>query len=275
MHRIDAHCHFWQMSRGDYGWLDAATRPVAALRRDFMPAGYPGDGRMIVVQAAPTLAETDFLLDLAAKDARIAGVVGWVDLADPDAPRAIAGRAQNPLLRGVRPMLQDIQATDWLLTGPRPDALKALGEHGLCFDALVTTRHLPVLARFAAGNADLPIIIDHAAKPQPGDRAEWTAGMQALASGPRIYCKLSGLFTELSPEELADPARALQPVVARLLEWFGPKRLVWGSDWPVVTVAATFDEWLSLTDALLGGLSAADRAAVMGGNAARFYGVAP
>lgn len=275
MQTIDAHCHFWRMSRGDYGWLDAATGRVAALRRDFLPEDYPGDARIIVVQAAPTLAETDFLLDLAAEEPRINGVVGWVDLADPDASRAIEERAANPLLRGVRPMLQDIEATDWLLTGPRADALKALGQHGLRLDALVKTRHLAVLARFAAANPDLPLIIDHAAKPQPGDKAAWEAGMRALAADPRIHCKLSGLLTELSSEELADPARALQPLVARLLDWFGLDRLVWGSDWPVVTVAATYDDWLTLTDTLLDGLSASERDAIMGGNAARFYGVEP
>lgn len=267
---LDAHCHFWRLDRGDYGWLDGQGGPLAPIRRDFGPADYPGAGRVIAVQAAPTLAETDYLLALAAADDRIAGVVGWVDLAAPDAAAAIAAR---PHLLGIRPMLQDIAATDWLLTGPRPDALAALLAHGLRLDALVTARHLPVLAEFAGANPDLPIVIDHAAKPQPGQHGDWLAGMARLAADPRIQCKLSGLLTELDAEGRRAPLAPLREIFRRLLDWFGPERLIWGSDWPVLTLAAGYDEWLALTEALLEELSAPERAAIMGGNAARFYGV--
>ena len=272
---LDAHCHFWRLSRGDYGWLDGTGGPLAPIRRDFLPADHPGAGRVIAVQAAPSPAETGFLLDLAAAEPRIAGVVGWIDLADPGAPRAIAARAGDPLFRGIRPMLQDIPDTGWLLEAPRPEALRALADHGMRFDALVTPRHLPVLARFAARNSDLPLVIDHAAKPQPGDKADWAAGMRALAADGRVFCKLSGLLTELSPAERADPLPALRAIADPLLDWFGPGRLIWGSDWPVLTLAGSYDEWLDLTGALLEGLAAPERHAVMGGNAARFYGVEP
>lgn len=275
MQIIDAHCHFWRLSRGDYGWLEGKGGPLEPLRRDFDLADHPGSDRVIAVQAAPTRAETDFLLDLAARHDRIAGVVGWVDLADPNAAEDISALTANPDFLGVRPMLQDIDDTQWLLTVPRRGALDMLADKGLRFDALVTERHLPMLLRFVNANPDLPVIIDHAAKPQPGVRSDWQAGMRALASNPAICCKLSGLLTELSPAESADPLAALRPVVDGLLEWFGPSRLIWGSDWPVLTLAAGYDDWLELTEALLSGLSRNERAAIMGSNAANFYGMVP
>ncbi|KGJ04646.1 amidohydrolase [Paracoccus halophilus] len=274
MQVIDAHCHFWRIARGDYGWLESGGAALAPIRRDFLPPDYPGAARLIVVQAAPSLAETDFLLSLAKGDSRIAGVVGWVDLGDPGAAGLLCERADNPALRGIRPMLQDIADPDWLETAVNPRALAALVRLGLRFDALVTARHLPMLARFAARRDDLPLVIDHAAKPQPDRGEDWERGMAALAAIPHVHCKLSGLLTELSPEELRDPLPALRPILARLLDWFGPERLIWGSDWPVVTLAASYDEWRDLTQALLADLSPSERAAIMGGNAARFYGLA-
>ncbi|MTH66190.1 amidohydrolase family protein [Paracoccus shanxieyensis] len=269
MQILDAHCHFWRLDRGDYGWLSGPG--LDAIRRDFGPSDHPGDGPVIAVQAAPTLAETDFLLSLSGP----VGVVGWVDLTAAHAVTDLESRAENPRFRGIRPMLQDIADTNWLLTAPRPEALAALPRLGLTFDALVTRRHLGVLAEFAARNPDLAIVIDHAAKPQPDEHSAWAQGMRALAADPRIHCKLSGLLTELAPGDLHDPLPALRPLVAHLLDWFGPQRLIWGSDWPVLNLAGSFAQWRDLTDELLRDLSAADRAAIMGGNAARFYGVTP
>lgn len=272
---LDAHCHFWRLDRGDYGWLAGESGPFAPIRRDFLPVDYPGTGRLVVVQAAPTRAETHWLLSLAESDPRIAGVVGWVDLADAGAAATIREMARNPLLRGIRPMLQDIAATGWILTAPQPDSLVALAETGMRFDALVTPRHLPVLAQFAARNPGLGIIIDHAAKPQDPADAAWRAGMRTLAADRRIHCKLSGLLTELSPTALADPLPALRAVFEPLLDWFGPERLIWGSDWPVLNLAAGFAVWEDLTGALLSGLPEAACQGILGGNAARFYGVTP
>lgn len=271
---LDAHCHFWQLSRGDYGWLAGEGGPLAPLRRDFRPEHHPGSGPVIAVQAAPTLAETDWLLALAARHPRIRGVVGWVDLAAPGAVADLQRLAGNPRFLGIRPMLQDIADTGWLLRAPQPAALAALTDLGLRLDALVTPRHLDVLAGFVARNPDLPVVIDHAAKPVDGRDPDWRAGMTALAAHRHVHCKLSGLLTELSPAALADPLPALQAVVQPLLDLFGPERLIWGSDWPVLTLAAGYDRWRDLTAALLDPLSASERAGVMGGNAARFYGVA-
>ena len=272
---LDAHCHFWSLGRGDYDWLETGGPGLDPIRRDFGLADYPGGRPVIAVQAAPSVAETRFLLDLARGSDSIRGVVGWVDLAAAGAADAVRDLAADPLLRGLRPMLQDIADTDWLVNVARSEALAAMAGAGLVFDALVTERHLPMLARFARANADLAIVIDHDAKPQPGPRDGWRAGMRTLARDPRIHCKLSGLLTELSPEERRDPLPALQGTLADLLDWFGPDRLIWGSDWPVVTLAAPLIDWLALSEDLTAGLSAPERAAIFGGNAARVYGVAP
>lgn len=273
---IDAHTHLWRLSRGDYGWLDGKGGPLDPLRRDFDRADYPGDGRLILVQAAETEAETDYLLSIAEGDPMVAGVVGWIDLSAPDAIARIEARAATPILKGVRPVLQDIAETNWLEDAVAPETLDALAASGLRFDALVTARHLPMLARIAAQHPDLPLIIDHAAKAQnAGTDADWQEGMAALAALPHVHCKLSGLLTELPPEALADPLPALRPMVGRLLDWFGAERLVWGSDWPVLTLAASWQEWRALTDELLAPLPDASRDAILRGNAARFYGVAP
>lgn len=276
MRIVDAHCHFWRIGRGDYGWLAGEGGPLAPLRRDFLPADYPQeDIRLIAVQAAPTLAETDFLLSLAGMDRRIAGVVGWVDLTDPASASILGERAADPVFKGVRPMLQDIADTHWLLDAPHRAVLSALAGLGLRFDALVTARHLPALHRFASREDGLPLVVDHAAKPQPGERADWEEGLRALAGLPHVHCKLSGLLTEFSSEMLREPRAALRPILERLLDWFGPRRLIWGSDWPVLTLAAGYGEWRALCEELLGALSPDETAAIMGGNAARFYGVAP
>lgn len=280
--RLDAHCHFWSPARGDYGWMDAGGPALAPLRLDFGPADLAalnGGGDVIVVQAAPSLAETRHLLALAAAFPQIRGVVGWADLAAPDAPADIADLARDPLLVGLRPMLQDLAEDDWIARRPTLAAMAAVTRAGLRFDALVLPRHLPHLWDFARRNPDLAIVVDHAAKPRlaQGHDADWAAGMARLARDPRIHCKLSGLLTEMSPEQRRTPDNALtvlRPVFGHLLDWFGTDRLIWGSDWPVLTLAAGHGDWLSLTDALLDGLTRDERAAILGGNGRRFYGVA-
>lgn len=276
MQIIDAHCHFWRLARGDYGWLAGEGGPLAPIRRDFLPRDYPAEApRLIAVQAAPTVAETEFLLALAAEEPRIAGVVGWVDMTDPGAVETLQRLAADQKFKGIRPMLQDIADTDWLLTAPLAAVLAAITSLGLRFDALVTQRHLPNLLRFVERHPDLPVVIDHAAKPQPEGRAGWEAGLRRLGENTNAFCKLSGLLTEFSLKMLARPADELRAILSRLLDWFGPQRLIWGSDWPVLTLAADYDRWRDLTAEALRELSPAEQAAIMGGNAARFYGVTP
>lgn len=272
---LDAHCQFWALGRGDYGWLDGVDGALAALRRDFLPADYPASTRVIAVQAAPTLAETGFLLALSDDCPAIAAVIGWADLAAPETAGILTELARHPRLRGIRVMLQDIRESDWIVTAPRPDALAALRATGLSLEVMVTARHLPALNTFARANPGLPLVIDHGGKPRValGEDADWAAGMAALARLPWVQCKLAGLLGELGPGQLCDPLPELHRIVDPLLDWFGPDRLMWGSDWPVLVQSASYQDWLSLTETLLRGLAPPARAAIMGGNAARFYGI--
>lgn len=270
---IDAHQHFWRIERGDYGWL---TSDLAPIYRSFLPGDLApllarhGIGKTILIQAAPTIAETAFMLALAAETPTVGGVVGWVDFTAPDAPQTIAVMADNPLLAGLRPMVHDIADTNWLLRPDIKPAVDAMIAHGLVFDALVKPPHLPTLLRFIDRFPDLQVVINHGAKPEIAHRVEasWRNGMRAIAANSRVVCKLSGLLTEAAVNW--QPNHVL-PYCDRLLELFGPARLLWGSDWPVVNLAGGYDVWRALTAQALQDLNSSDRAAVLGGNAARIY----
>ncbi|MEP6502459.1 MAG: amidohydrolase family protein [Betaproteobacteria bacterium] len=289
MQRTDAHQHFWQPARGDYAWLRPDDAAVAPLVRDFLPDALApllrvhAVTRTVLVQAAESVAETEYLLALANAHDFIAGVVGWVDLAHADAASTLARLGADPRLKGVRPMLQDLPAADWIVQAPRPDAIRALQDLGLRLDALVKPRQLAPLLRFAQAWPELPIVIDHAAKPplhaawNDAPMQAWRRDMAALAALPQVACKLSGLLTEMRPADAASRPRAtehLRPVLDALLGWFGPERLMWGSDWPVLTLASDYDDWVAITDALLAPLSGGERAHVLHGSAQRFYGLA-
>ncbi|ABC35749.1 hydrolase [Burkholderia thailandensis E264] len=273
---IDAHQHYWNPARGDYGWLTPALAP---LYRPFGPADLAplraaaGVARTIAVQAAPTVDETRYLLDLARRDPSIAGVVGWVPLDAPDARDTLAALARDPALKGVRPMLQDLPDAAWIASAALAPAIDALVELDLAFDALVTPRHLAPLATFARRFPRLRIVVDHGAKPpiRAGRAAwqPWADGIAALAALPNVHCKLSGLVTEAAhgwrPETIA-------PYVGHLFDAFGAARMIWGSDWPVLNLNGDYAGWHACARALTAarfGESACD--AVFGANAAAFY----
>ncbi len=271
--RIDAHQHLWSLSRGDYGWLTPALGPIF---RDFGPddlapllAAHRID-KTILVQAAPTEAETQYLLELARQTDFVAGVVGWCDFEAPDAPERIATLAREPLLVGLRPMVHDIPDPLWLARPELDPAFKALTEHGLVFDALLRPQHIAPMLQRLERSPDLACVIDHAAKPDlvGGDLHQWRHGMAALASHPAVCCKLSGLVTEAGADwEIA----TLQPVYDPILACFGPERMIWGSDWPVLTLRASYGRWVETVEALLAPLDKAAKAAIMGGTAHRVY----
>lgn len=275
MHIIDAHQHFWQIDRGDYSWMDDS---VAAIRRDYLPSELQqlsaplNVSGTVAVQAAPTVAETQFLLTLADSNPSIQGVVGWVDLANKDALDRLDALSSNPRFKGVRPMLQDIEDTHWLL---QPNVLKAL-QHvtamGLSLDALVTPRHLPVLLELSQQLPELSIVIDHCAKPvidQGHDSSDaWRDGMARLAESKNIYCKLSGLANEYGGGWSADN---LRPVYSHVLQCFGSERLMWGSDWPVLELMGTYPDWLAAAQDLTASLPHAEQQSIFAGAATRFY----
>ncbi|WP_407941832.1 amidohydrolase family protein [Methylobrevis albus] len=271
--RIDAHQHYWAIARGDYGWMGPAVAPIV---RDFGPADLAphlaagGIAATVLVQAADTVAETEYMLSLADAEPSIAAVVGWVDLEAADATETLARLARHPKLRGIRPMLQDIADTFWVLRPAVLETLALLQGLGLSFDALIQPRHLPVIAALADRLPGLAIVVDHGAKPfiAKGELEPWAADIAALARRAHVCCKLSGLVTEAGDDWSAP---RLASYVATLLAAFGPDRLMFGSDWPVVNLAGGYDAWLATAEALTAGLSETERAAVFGGTAARFY----
>lgn len=271
--RIDAHQHFWRMARGDYAWL---TPEFGAIYRDFGPDDLAphladhGISASILVQAAPTEAETAFLLDVADKTEFVAGVIGWTNFAAPDAEAAIAKLAANPLLVGLRPMVQDIADDDWLTRADLAPAFNALIVHRLAFDALIKSRHLRRLVRVLERHPQLRVVIDHAAKPTigAGNDATWQADIALAAQFPNVTCKLSGLVTEAPINwTVAD----LLPYAEHLLTCFGSDRLIWGSDWPVVRLAADYSRWWTTAAQLLAPLDAPAKARIFGGNAINTY----
>jgi L-fuconolactonase len=271
---IDSHQHFWRLDRGDYDWLTPALAPIY---RDYLPEHLlpqierAGVASTILVQAAATVAETRFLLELARRHDFIAGVVGWVDFEGEAAADIVAELAADPHLVGLRPMIQDIPDPEWMLDTSLAPAFEAMVDHGLVFDALVLPKHLSALLELAARYPDLAMVLDHGAKPPIADGGldTWKAGVSALARATPMVCKLSGLVTEAKS---AAPA-VLAPAVDHLLETFGPKRMMWGSDWPVCELACTYDEWRATTDRLLAGLGAADRGHIFCETARTTYGI--
>jgi len=275
--RIDAHQHFWRVAERAGAWPPPA---LAAIHRDFGPQDLApllqagGIDGTVLVQSLPSVAETRALLAQARTTAFVRGVVGWVDMKAPDAVATIAELARDPLLKGLRPMLQDLADDDWIADPATAPAAEAMARHGLVFDALVLPRHLRALHAFATRHPDLAIVIDHAAKPPiaRGPIDPWRDDLARLALQPQVHCKVSGLLTEAG-----DKTRA-----ADLLPWFqvlwtsfGPARLLWGSDWPVLRLAGDYPGWLRTTDALLAAAQPpatdAERAAVLGANAATLY----
>jgi L-fuconolactonase len=274
---VDAHFHCWRLARGDYGWLTPALAPIYrdVTIDDWQHVARPHDVRGgILVQAAPTEAETRFLLDQARAHDAVLGVIGWIDVLSADAPQRIAQlAAAQPKLRGLRPMLHDLADDDWVLQPALAPAIDAMAAHGLVFDALVKPRHLPRVRALAQRHPALRIVVDHGAKPDIAARQwqPWADDIAALAALPNVVCKLSGLLTEAG----AAPARgAAHAWCDHLLAQFGPQRLLWGSDWPVLELAARYDDWWHDTQDALAPLSADDRSAVLGTNACRVYGVA-
>jgi L-fuconolactonase len=276
MTRIDAHQHFWQLAAREGAW---PPPELAAIYRDFGPDDLEhllrehGIAATVLVQSLPTEADTRFMLALSDRHSFIAAVVGWTDLKAAGVPGRIADLATHPKLRGLRPMLQDLDDDGWIDDPALDPAVDAMLRHGLRFDALVLPRHLPSLLAFARRHPALPIVIDHMAKPAMHGLpdAQWMADMERLAALPQVECKLSGMVTEAGP---GWTAAQLQPFARHVLRVFGPDRVMWGSDWPVVRLAASYAAWIEASEALLAHLDAPQREAVFHLNARRFYGIA-
>ena len=275
--RIDAHQHFWRLAERAGAWPPPA---LAAIHRDFGPQDLApllrasGIDGTVLVQSLPRVAETRALLAQARSTSFVRGVVGWVDMKAPDAVDTIAELARDPLLKGLRPMLQDLADDDWIADPATAPAAQAMVQHGLVFDALVLPRQLRALHAFAARHPRLAIVVDHAGKPHIArcEMQPWRDDLARLSEMPQVHCKLSGLLTEAGDKTRLEH---LLPYVQALWTAFGPSRLLWGSDWPVLRLAGDYVGWLTTTQDLLAAVqppaTEAERAAVLGANAATLY----
>lgn len=276
--RIDAHQHYWKLSRGDYGWL---TPDMGVLYRDYLPADLKPSlkqhriDRTVLVQAAPTVAETDFMLSLAAADETIGGVVGWLDMADPAFPALFEEYRQKPAFVGMRPMLHDLADDGWVSQPVVIEHLRLFAEHDFPFDFLVRPQHLPHVLDVLEKVPNLRAVIDHIAKPLIKDQVftPWDAQIRAVAQHESVYCKLSGMVTEADHANWTSDD--LKPYVDHVVSCFGVDRVMFGSDWPVSLLASSYDSVIgALEETLASGLDETSKAQVFGGNAARFYGIA-
>ncbi len=269
---VDAHQHFWSVARGDYHWMGDGP-DLAALRRDFAPRDLDptrkalGIDRTVLVQAAATVAETHYLLGLADATDWIAKVVGWVNFERPEDRLEMTRLARHPKFAGVRPMIQDIADVDWMR---RPDVqwgFDAVDDLGITFDALGFPVHIENFLWLFDRHPDMRVVVDHCMKPQIRDNAfdDWAAGMARIAAETPAFCKLSGLATEAAPGWTVE---TLRPYAEHVLAAFGSDRVMWGSDWPVLTLAGAYEGWWDAAHALVAPENAPG---VFGDAAARFY----
>ncbi len=271
---IDAHQHFWDIQRFQYPWMPAGESP---LRRNFLPHqlapilernNFHGS---VVVQANTVLEETHWLLELAEQHEFIRGVVGWVDLTDPRLGATLDGLQRHRKFKGVRHLVHDEPDVNWLV---REDVLRGLSElarRDIPYDLLLRPRHLKLVPRIAERVPSLLMVIDHIAKPPIAAQSldGWAEDMAAAAKISQVHCKLSGMITEADPRGWK--AEHLRPYVKYVLEQFGPERLMFGSDWPVCTLAGTWKEVLAAFTQAAGPQPIEARDRLLGATAARFY----
>lgn len=274
MQIIDSHQHFWQIGRFDYEWMSPGDKK---LYRDFLPADFEhilrrnGVAKSVAVQAHQSTAETLWLLDLADEYDFIAGVVGWVDLQNPDVENDLRELVKRQKFKGIRHLVQDEPQDYWLTKPEVLRGLNALSKYDLTFDLLVFTRHLPYAKTVVESLPKQRFVIDHLAKPPiaSGEIAEWKNAMQKIAALPNVYCKLSGLVTEADHQNWT--AEDLRPFVETALELFGAERLMFGSDYPVCLLAASYEKVLETYQSFLVNLSEIEQNVVLKQNAVNFY----
>jgi len=277
---VDAHHHIWDLSVRDQDWITGDR--LAPLRRDFTLADLEPEARgagvtaTILVQTITVLEETPEFLALAAGSDLVAGVVGWTDLTAPDVADALAALRERPggeHLVGIRHQVQGEPDPHWLL---RPDVLRglaAVADAGLAYDLVILPHQLPAAYRAAALLPELVFVLDHLAKPPiaAGELCPWAGDVRILATLPNVYCKLSGMVTEADWH--AWKAADLVPYADTVLNAFGPDRLMFGSDWPVCRLAASYAEVVGAAHALTCGLGPGERRDVFSGTATRAYGL--
>jgi L-fuconolactonase len=275
--RIDAHHHLWQRDLFDYRWQDPPE--LAPLRCDFLPCDLEpllqdcNVARTIVVQTQHDLRENDWALQLADRYSFIAGVVGWVDLASPDCEAQLLAAREHPKFVGVRHVTHDEPDDDFIVRPEILRGLKTLEKHRVPFDLLFYVKHLRHVTTLATALPELPMVIDHLAKPRiKAKRTDgWIENFRAAAKYPNVFCKLSGMITEADWQSWQ--ASDLRPYVDAALEAFGPERCMFGSDWPVCLLAGSYRQVHDAMADCVAALSADEQFAIWGGTAQRYYQV--
>ncbi len=275
--RIDSHQHFWLYAAPEYPWIGAGKE---SLKRDYMPADMSpllaanGIDGTVAVQARQMLHETEFLLDLADRNNFIRGVVGWVDLRADDIAAQLEGCAPHPRMVGLRHIVHDEADDRFMLGGSFLAGMALLQQYNLTYDLLLYPRHLRVAIDLVKRFPNQPFVLDHIAKPfiKDGGLEPWASEIRELAAYENVWCKVSGMVTEAAWQSWTRDDFA--PYLDVVFECFGIDRLMFGSDWPVCTLAASYSEVLGIVESAIAALSPEEQAAVMGANASAFYGLA-
>ena len=275
---LDTHQHFWKADRGDYHWM---TPDVPILARDYLPDQLrselrkTGVKKTILVQAAQTVAETDFLLKIAKETDFVAGVIGWFDLEDEKFPEIFEEKQEpHPKLIGVRPMLQDLNDDRWITRAKVIKNLNYLTHRKTVFEFLTYTRHLPFVLEVLAQVPGLHAVVDHISKPEikAGKLEPWKDLISRVAQHENVFCKLSGMVTEA--DHNAWTPDHLRPYIEHVLNCFGEDRVMFGSDWPVCLLAASYAEVINaLRTVVADHLSPDGLTKLFSANGRRFYGI--
>lgn len=287
---IDAHHHRWDLSVRPQSWL--ADPPYDTINRSFSltdhhhtaqagVAGHPLLGG-VLVQCLPLTAETEEFLADAGEDPATLAVVGWADLTDPGIVDELARLQSLPgghTLRAIRHLVQGESDPGWLTRPAVLNGLRAVAAAGLTYDVLIFPHQLGAALTVAEQVPELPLVIDHAAKPNlrtgrfadQGTLAGWTSPLRRLADHQQVSVKLSGLVTEADLEQWT--IEVLRPVTSTVLDAYGPERVMWGSDWPVCLVASTWHRWAETSAELLSDLAPVELDHVLAGTAVRHYGL--
>ncbi|TCO48847.1 amidohydrolase family protein [Actinocrispum wychmicini] len=273
--RVDAHHHLWDLSVRDQDWIDPVS--MSAIRRDFgetdLVTAAADMDRTVLVQTVTVLDETPELLAIAEQSSLIGAVTGWVDLTRPvsEVLAKLAAGVGGKWLRGIRHQVQGEPDPRWLCRDDVRHGLQAVFDAGLLYELLVLPHQLPAAVETVAAFPDSPFVLDHCAKPPiaSGSMEPWASAIRSLAGFENVTCKLSGLVTEADWTQWT--VRDLRRYVDVVLESFGPARLMFGSDWPVCLLAASYPEVLGAVEELTADLTVDERARVFGDTAAEVY----
>jgi len=272
--KIDSHQHFWNYNPNEYGWI---SNDMEILRKDYLPdqlktelslTGFDGS---VAVQARQSLAETQWLLNLAQQNNFIKGVIGWVDLCSPDVEEQLIHFSENPKLVGVRHVIHDEQDVNFMLTKSFLNGIASLKKFGLTYDILIFPQHLPNTIQLISQFPEQVFILDHIAKPSVKDKkiSPWKEEIEKLARFGNVYCKLSGMVTEANVKNWKQ--EELIPYLNIVFDTLGTDRLLIGSDWPVCTLAGSYRQIMKVVLDYISNLPEQEKKKILGENAIKAY----